>query len=225
MPAKLPDPQRALGDYLNEMLHQATTELAAKPIVARQQRVLLAEELLQAETESATVVDAAGELASTPESAADVEPAKAGSAIEFPMQCLMFRVGGHLLSIPLIQLSSVVNWNDSITRLPESPDWLLGLIKHRDSNLRIVDSKLLMNIRREADGQPEHLLVLGDGDWAITCDHLEQVVNLDYADIQWKPVETGQLVLGTIRESLSTLLNPPGITRLLNQRNSEPANS
>lgn len=211
MPAKLHNPQRALGDYLDEMLHQATTEPAAESILGQQTGPVLSGELLQVATESASRGDASGE-------AAAVEPPEAGGAIEFPMQCLMFRVGGHLLSIPLIQLSSVVAWKQSITRLPESPDWLLGLVKHRDSNLRIVDSQALLNIRLGAGGQAEHLLVLEDGGWAITCDHLEQVVNLAYDDIQWKPTGPGQLVLGTIRQSLSTLLSPPGITQLLNER-------
>lgn len=242
MPAKLRNPRQALGDYLNDMLHQATSELAEKPIIKNRQRLLLPGELLQAATESAAQAeteqvasqqtgrssaatddkprvavddsDVAQEL-----TAAD-EPPQVRAALEFPMQCLMFRVGGHLLSIPLIQLSSVVNWNQAITRLPESPDWLLGLVKHRDLNLRIVDSRLLLNIKHEGNQQPEHLLVLDDGGWAITCDHLEQVVNLDYEEIQWRPADAGQLVLGTIRKSLSTLLNPPGITRLLNERDS-----
>ncbi len=224
MPAKLRKPQQALGRYLDEMLHQATSELAEQPIGDNRQRVLLPGDLLPAklESESRPEVEAEPETASPviQQSPVGEEPSQAQGMTEFPMQALMFRVGGHLLSIPLIQLSSVVNWNDSITRLPESPDWLLGLIKHRDINLRIVDSQLLLNIRSEAVGKPEHLLVLGEDGWAITCDHLEQVVNLDYDNIQWRPGDDNRLVLGTIRDSLSTLLNPPGITRLLNQRDS-----
>ncbi len=77
-----------------------------------------------------------------------------------------------------------------------------------------------MNINSEAEAKPEHLLVLGEGGWAITCDHLEQVVSLEYDDVQWKSGDDDQLMLGTIRDSLSTLLNPPGISRLLNQRDS-----
>lgn len=225
MPAKLPKPQQALGHYLDEMLHQATNELAEKPIVDNRQPVLLAGDLLQPKLESEfrPEVEAKTAAPEIHEAPVGEESPQAQDMTEFPMQALMFRVGGHLLSIPLIQLSSVVNWNDSITHLPESPDWLLGLIRHRDINLRIVDSQLLLNIRPETVAKPEHLLVLGEDGWAITCDHLEQVVNLDYGDIQWRPGDDSQLVLGTIRDSLSTLLNPPGITRLLNQRDSASA--
>ncbi len=135
----------------------------------------------------------------------------------------MFRVGGHLLSVPLIQLSSVVNWSDTLTRLPQSPEWLLGLIKVRETKLRVVDSGQLLDIGAASAQSPEHLLVLGDSGWAITCDHLEQVVSLEADDIQWKRGGDRALLLGTIRDSLSTLINPPGIAAELDSRGQDEA--
>jgi len=222
MPARLRKPQQALGRYLDEMLHQATTETDEKATIDRRLPLLLPKELLPAKPEADSPAQAEIEPAASEkqETTVAAEPPQAQVDTEFPMQALMFRVGGHLLAVPLIQLCSVVSWNDSITRLPESPDWLLGLIKHRQVNLRIVDSQLLLDINSEAEVKPEHLLVLGEGGWAITCDHLEQVVDLEYDDVQWKSGDDQKLMLGTIRDSLSTLLNPPGITRLLDQRDS-----
>ena len=225
MPDKLPESRQALADYLDEMLHQATTDQAIAPMVENQPRVLLPRELLQTATEAAdgalTVVDEKGGIESETRSLPEVNTP---IELDFPLQCLMFRVSHHLLSVPLIQLSSVVNWSDAITRLPETPEWLLGLVKHRDRNLRVVSSQRLLNIEIITTANPEHLLVLDEGDWAITCDHLEQVVNLEYEDVQWKTTGADQLVLGTIRESLATLLNPPGISRELNSRAAPPAN-
>lgn len=225
MTVKLRNPRQALGCYLDEMLHSATSESAGTLPLEKSRSLLLADELLQpkVESDSERATEAAPPQAETSalvEESVDEAAAAAQVKTRFPMQTLMFKVGGHLLSIPLIQLSSVVNWSDSITRLPESPDWLLGLIKHRDINLRIVDSQILLNIDTETVARSGHLLVLGEGGWAITCDQLEQVINLEYADVQWKSGDHDQLMLGTIRDSLSTLLNPPGITRMLNQRDS-----
>jgi len=220
MPGRLPDSQRALADYLDDMLHQATSEAPGKPVVDKEKPSLLVEQMLH--NAAGAAARDAQQTAVTPAPVADTIPAPlkraAPADIDYPMQCLMFHVAGHLLSIPLIQLSSVVDWNDSITRLPQSPDWLLGLIKYRQSNLRIVDSRHLLGICYQTAGNPRHLLVLAEGGWAITCDQLGQVVNLEHADVQWKPGNGDSMVLGTIRDSLATMLNPPGIVQELDSR-------
>lgn len=230
MSSKLRNPRQALGDYLDEMLHLATSDTAALPVREARGSVVLPAHLPIPENDDATdPAPAAAEpgpgvtaAESTSSPPADFVPPAAGEAelaeLDFPLQCLMFRVGGHLLSVPLVQLSSVVGWSDAVTRLPHSPDWLLGLIKLRETNLRIVDCGRLLSIDVDSTQKPGHLLVLDDSGWAITCDQLEQVVNLEADDIQWKPGSHRRMVLGTIRDSLSTLISPPGIAAELDAR-------
>ncbi len=233
MPARLPDSRQALADYLDDMLHQATTEVSVhspgeKPGVLWPKDTLNAATGIADESASRLLAEAESEVAPISSEANpacdDSQPQSTSGTLDFPLQCLMFRVGRHLLSVPLVQLSSVVDWNDSITRLPESPGWLLGLVKHRDRNLRIVDSHLLLDIEDGDPQKPGHLLVLDEGEWAITCDRLEQVVNLQADEVQWKSAAISPMVLGTIRQSLATLLNPPGIARELDSRAVPAAN-
>ncbi len=207
MPVKLPDSRQALADYLDEMLHQATSSAAGEAPLAREKPRPAFADAEKSAAASGRAPEVPAELAASPD-----------PGLEFPLQCLMFRVGGHLLSVPLIRLHSVVDWSDAITRLPESPRWLLGLRQHRDCKLRIVDSRQLLEIDADTPAEPAHLLVLEESDWAITCDRLEQVVNLDRDDVQWKAQGSKPMVMGTIRESLATLLNPPGIRRELDSR-------
>ena len=228
MPDKLLNPHQALGDYLDEMLHQATAETPPARLLDTRPGLELSDLLPplatadEDDTAAAEVMPAPAEpvaAADTPAEAAAAGPERAATAgLDFPLQCLMFRVGAHLLSVPLVQLGSVVAWSDALTRLPQSPGWLLGLVKIRETNLRVVDSGSLLQISAAEQRKPEHLLVLGDSGWAITCDHLEQVVNLDHDDIQWKPADGCGMRLGTIRESLATLISPPGIARSLDER-------
>ncbi len=219
MPVRLPE--LALSDYLDEMLDLATVEPVAGPMVAEGRQVLLPSELLAPtiEDETRTGIEAPSESVDTQELSGETK--KLQPEAGFPMQCLMFGLDAHRMSVPLIQLSGVVDWDGAVTRLPESPDWMLGLVKYRDATLRIVDSRLLLKLPTDPECIPRYLLVLGGDNWAITCDRLESVVRLDYDDIQWRQGEAGGMVLGTIRESLSTLLNPPGINESLNLR--EPA--
>lgn len=229
MSSKLRNPHEALGDYLDEMLHQATEDARPQLPSETRSRVLLPDKLLrEADLDSdrpeAAVDEPAPEnAAATGAQTTAVTENPAAVEAEFPMQCLMFRVGGHLMSIPLVQLSSVVNWSDAITRLPQSPEWLLGMVKVRDTNLRVVDSMQLLHIGSTATHAPQQLLVLDDGGWAITCDNLEQVVNLEREDVQWRHREQPGMILGTIRDSLSTLLSPTGIARELETRGNAAA--
>ena len=93
-----------------------------------------------------------------------------------------------------------------------------------DSNGRVLaESSGTMAIKRPGRFRwhytaPEELLVLGDGRWAITCDRREQVVELEYDDLQWRAGGAAALLLGTIRSSLASLLNPPGISASLEAR-------
>ncbi len=232
MSSKLRDPSQALGDYLDEMLHLATSDTSARPLREAHEPIVLPaqlaipqiDETFEDEIDAAPAAPVVCETGQEPIRSVPIERAQNAqgennnAGLEFPLQCLMFRVGEHLLSVPLIQLSSVVTWSDAVTRLPQSPDWLLGLIKVRDTNLRIVDSGRLLGIDIASPTKPGHLLVLDDSGWAITCDQLEQVVNLEPEDIQWKPDVHRRMVLGTIRDSLSTLISPPGIAAELDSR-------
>lgn len=140
---------------------------------------------------------------------------------KFPIQCLMFRVGVNQLSIPLIDMGSVLPWVNNMTHLPHVPDWFVGLMKHRGSNVTVVDSANILKISIVGDNNSQrHILVFGDENWAITCDQLGDVVKLDAHDVQWSKPESSGLSLGTIKQSLAILLDPGKILTWLNQSNS-----
>jgi len=105
----------------------------------------------------------------------------------FPVQCLMFEVADHALCIPLIDMGSVAPLDpDAMTRIPDSPDWLLGVLPHRECNLRIVDSAVLLGIqRRQVAEEGLHFLVFAEEDFAITCERLGEVVYLEDEDVRW----------------------------------------
>ena len=123
----------------------------------------------------------------------------------------MFRVGHNLLSLPLIEMNGVLRWTDELTRLPQSSDRVLGILKNRDTNLRVLDSSKVLGIPAITGQTPSHILILTDNASAITCDILEDVVTLEYNDIQWQPETGNTLMHGTIRETLAYLLSPSGI--------------
>jgi purine-binding chemotaxis protein CheW len=231
--SSLLDQSNALGNYLDEMLQVATKK---PPVAVNEQPVKIdirgdaqpVETEITVDTDSLTSVGLVAKIDVKPAVdirssgvVVDVEPEpviQTGQLdiSQFPIQCLMFRVAGNLLSLPLIQMSGVVCWTDELTRLPQSPDWMLGLVKHRDQNLGILDSSSVLGIPAITGQSPGHVLVLAGYDWALSCDALENVVKLEYDDIQWHQNTENTVSVGTIRTSLAYLLNPSGIVNSLN---------
>jgi chemotaxis signal transduction protein len=231
----------ALGSYLDDMLHDATrlaSEIIDQPVEQPiKQRLILDALLEEAAIEGAvpkhqqvTALDKTEEVELADrfieiEPEADVglkEVLYSGKSFcqfdisQFPIQCLMFRVGLNLLSLPLVKMNGVLQWTDELTRLPQSPDWVLGILKHRDTNLRVLDSSKLLGISATKGIKPNHILILSDNVSAITCDNLEDVVTLEYNDIQWQPEAGNPLMYGIIRETLGYLLSPEAIIDSLN---------
>jgi chemotaxis signal transduction protein len=127
---------------------------------------------------------------------------------QFPIRCLMFRVGDNLLSIPLIEMMGVVQWTDKLTQLPQSGDEVLGILKYRDTYLKVLDSLIVLGITAERIQKPGYVLMLSDKKVAISCDTLEDVISLEYDDIQWYKAPENNTIQGIIKESLAHLLNP-----------------
>lgn len=229
----------ALGNYLDDMLFDAT-ELASGAVdqsfdleprenallveVAIEQVPTEADHFAQPDTTekndtSSDIKISNGQLTETESGQGKDKPANQLELSQFPIQCLMFRVGGNLLSLPLKELNGVVPWTDELTRLPQSPDWMFGLLKHRGSNPGVLDSSKVLGIPAIAGTRPGHILLLAGYEWAISCDILEDVVTLEYNDIQWHRDNFNAVKYGTIRKTLAYLLSPSGIVGSLNLAN------
>lgn len=221
-------PNIALSSYLDQLLHEATIdpdppETEDKLASLVQEEGLIYAELLVAEKtiyEPKIIVDS--DVQARQIYVSEPEPESESVFLEpdlFPLQCLMFRVAGILLSVPLIRMKSVLPWVGNLTLLPQSPAWMLGVFKYQDHNVRVVDSSQILHIKPAPVCVPGHVLVLGNEELAITCDKLENVVTLEYSDIQWNQRQNDAMIFGTIRHSLANLLNPEGIINSLNTLN------
>ncbi len=223
----------AVAEFLDVLLQEATEPPPAKPTLSEPARVLLMPDLelspqaleipaekpqkkIPADTRPAEIVKQTTSRPqpqdSQPES---VEPKSRSQDYAYPLQCLMFKVGQQSLSIPLIDLGSVQPFSERLTCLPDTPDWFLGIFQYRDGQVKVADSARVLDINETGgDSTPRHLLIFGDNEWAISCDKLGEVRQLQHEDIQWS-LQSSQLALGTIRDSLAVLLDPEKILKRL----------
>ncbi len=220
-------PELAVESYLDSLLQEISTDQTElRPLPVKGNVVLLPDfEIPQEDTidpvnEIIEPVSPATDLAaeSTENELSHQEQVKERKYdFTYPIQCLMFHVANTQLSIPLIELGSVLPWVKNMTQLPSSKFWSLGVLKHRERKIRVVDTAGLLSIRKSNTNgyTPSHILVFGDGDWALSCDSLGEVVKVESDDIQWNGPKSSGLSMGTLRGSLAQLLDPMKIMKHL----------
>lgn len=223
-PSNLLDQEDAVGSYLADMLsepvedtHPSTTlsdnAQLDNLVLLRQALDEISEDTVEEaldEIIDEVVEDVVEEAVDVSESAA-AETAFEAELVEFPMQCLMFSVAEQQLSMPLIKMSGVVEYPESLSRLPGSSQYTLGVFQYRGSNVQVIDSAGLLGIKRDPDRRPAKLIVLQGEKWAITADQLSTVVEVDEPDVKWNATKQAALTLGTIKASLAQLLSPQAI--------------
>lgn len=148
------------------------------------------------------------------------EEARVPEWAEPDFQALIFHVGGLKLAVPLVKLHSVVPWEDQVTPMPNQPGWCHGLFHYRGHNVRVVDTATLVlpADKRAEDGadQPEQILVVGDGRWAMSCSRVGDVVRLKPAEVKWRTAN-GQRpwLAGTVREKLCAVMDTEAFADML----------
>ncbi len=220
-------PEKAVESYLDSLLHEVFAEpVEVKPLPVKGNLVLLTDfEIPEDDTDQQIneTVKSSDLVIDAPQEASETEVLQPEQVVDrhhdfvYPIQCLMFKVSGTQLSIPLIEMGSVLPWVENLTQIPSSKYWSLGVFKHRDRNIRVVDTAGLLSIRNHHADESihTHILVFGDGDWALSCDSLGKVVKIESDDVQWSGPKTSGLSMGTIKESLALLLDPMKIMKHL----------
>jgi purine-binding chemotaxis protein CheW len=140
-----------------------------------------------------------------------------------PFQSLLLKVQGLTLALPLVKLNRILPWTEP-THLPGYLPWLLGVVRHLDRNVRVVDTAALVMPERApardaaaaADGR--HIVLIGDGRWGLVCDDVSTVLEIDPAQVRWRSSRTKRPWLaGTVVEHLCALLDAEQLAALLEQ--------
>lgn len=143
-------------------------------------------------------------------------------------KCLLFKVGRLTLAAPLAELNGVLDWDESITSIPTTPPWFLGVLRHRGVNVKVINTALLVVPKRHRvaprPDRPGHIVLIGDRRWGLACDAVSSVTTLDPAQVRWRSARTRRSWLaGTVIEHMCALLDVNEFTRLLSSDRIEVA--
>lgn len=278
------DPTSALSNYLDELLHVATTtdtvvdeapaEAPAAEMTepkvelqtaqktdqkqaereARRARVKAAAERTRtrraeaekekqrvAEAAQAEALEAADEAqrvsaqaetiqpdvqpARTPEPEAAPQPQGRPEWAEHAFECLIFRVAGLQLAVPLVLLGAIHRMDTDLHQIPGRPRWFMGMLPSGDHNLRVVDTAEWVMAGRVPEGAREgyrFVIRLDQSEWGLACDEVAQSFTLNPDDVRWRSERSRRPWLaGTVVDHMCALLDVRAMTHLLSRAEKE----
>lgn len=143
-----------------------------------------------------------------------------------PFQCLLFKVSGLSLAVPLVKLNSVIPWTKKIVETPNQTDWYLGLVHHLDTNVKVIDTALMVlpenrqaNIAADPSDRFSHILLVDNSRWGLACDTIGDVIWLKSDQVKWRADKTKRPWLaGTALEHLCALMDTEVFADMLNEK-------
>ena len=134
-------------------------------------------------------------------------------------ECLLFKVGGLQLAVPLILLGAIHPMDTDITPIPGRPRWYMGMMAVGKKNLKVVDTaEWVMAGRVPADARQGYRFVirLDDSDWGLACDEVAQSFRLSPDDVRWRTARSKRPWLaGTVVQHMCALLDVGSMAGLL----------
>ncbi len=188
------------------------------------------EVVIESEVKAEPVTDVQAKPAVIEAQAPEVQPQPQQSPVpewaEQRFQCLLFRVSGLSLAVPLVKLNSVIAWDENITETPNQTDWYLGLIQHLQKQVKVIDTALLVlpENRRDAVDLASadrlgHILLVDDYKWGLACDSIGDVVWLTKDEVKWRQnKQTRPWLAGTSLQHLCAIMDTDVFANMLNNQ-------
>lgn len=144
---------------------------------------------------------------------------------ESAFECLLFRVAGLQLAVPLVLLGAIHRIEADIRELPGSPDWFMGILSTPQANLRVVNTaKWVMPGRAPESVESDYQFVirLDDSEWALACDDVAQSFRLDPDAVRWRSERSRRPWLaGTVIDHMCALVDVRTMAGLLSRAEKE----
>ncbi len=219
--------QHALDAYLDSLLAEATEPEPAPAPEAPPVALQVVEPASAEADEIGTPVVEAPAVAPppAPEQARQSEPRPEWAEGRF--QCLIFRVQGLKLAVPLARLNGILPWDDGLTRMPGHAPHFLGLMQAHGETVRVVDTAAVVmppDRRPPAIGDggratPSHVILVGQRRWGLTCDGLADTITLEPDEVHWRSRRGKRPWLaGTVIEQMCALLEVDALVRILERQ-------
>ncbi|MAA63200.1 MAG: chemotaxis protein CheW [Alteromonadaceae bacterium] len=206
-----------------ERARQAAAAIKARR-EAEKQRVVVAEKPQPAPAVVAPP-EATSEKIAEPAPVAMPETQGRPEWAENAFECLIFRVAGLQLAVPLVLLGAIHPMEAELHEIPGRPRWFMGMMPFGGRNLRVVDTAEWVMAGRVPDDAREgyrFVIRLDDSDWGLACDNVAQSFRLHPDDVKWRSERSRRPWLaGTVIDQMCALLDVRAMSHLLSRAETE----
>ncbi len=209
---------------------EAETSPAAEPVPEPAAEVSVEPAVMEAEPEVELVSDADLTAAISqppgPPGWTNGRPAWAQEAFE----CLLFKVKGLTLAVPLIELGGIIKIEKQPTPLFGQPQWFAGMLRSNGINVGIVDTAqwVLPPALIEKNDEPYKLVIrIHESHWGLACNQVDRSIRLQPDQVRWRSsLGKRPWLAGTVIEHMCALIDATEFDRLLKEGHGdmEPAN-
>lgn len=137
------------------------------------------------------------------------------------VECLIFKVAGLKLAIPLAVLGGVYNRSEQITPLFGQASWSLGVWQSDEQKLTIVDSAALIMPERGismAEQGYDFVIQLDRSPWALACQEICDTMTLTQESIKWRgDCSKRPWLAGTVISEMCALIDVTNLLDMLEQ--------
>lgn len=142
---------------------------------------------------------------------------------ESPFQCLLFKVGGLSLAVPLIKLNGVIPWSENIVETPNQTDWYLGVLMNHGAKVQVIDTAIMVlppEHRVDMTDDPaerlSHILLVDDQRWGLACESIGEVIWLKQDEIKWRCNKTKRpWLMGTAINHMCAVMDTAAFADML----------
>lgn len=134
-------------------------------------------------------------------------------------ECLMFKVGGLMLAVPLVDLGTIQRMTDALTPIFGQADWFMGIMPVNQVSMRVVNTaKIVMPERYTPDMLDgySYVITLFDSHWGLAADGVAESITLQPDQVRWRTQRAKRAWLaGTVVDHMCALLDVGALKELL----------
>ncbi|WP_210395714.1 chemotaxis protein CheW [Motiliproteus sediminis] len=228
-------PQQAVQEYLNTLLQEATSQAIEQevPVEAKVESPVERKTEIRARPAEPVVKPAPPVVAPAPVSPPVVETTPAAVEPEADswidgrppwaqqrFECLLFKVSGLLLAVPLVELGGVLVMDEELTPLFGQPDWFMGLLPSKtEGTVKVIDTARWVMPERYSDESREglkYVVMMENSEWGLACHEVADAVTLEPHQVNWRS-DRGRRpwLAGTVIEHMCAIMDVAAFVKLL----------
>lgn len=145
-------------------------------------------------------------------------------------ECLLFKVKGLTLAVPLVELGGIIKIEKEPTPLFGQPDWFIGMLRSNDMNVCMVDTAqwVLPPALIASNPEPYKLIIrIHNSAWGLSCNAVDRSISLQPDQVRWRTsLGKRPWLAGTVIDHMCALIDVAAFDRLLREGHGqmEPAN-